>query len=174
MWLLVQVIHGQKLMQLKTHFVNSDIVKELLDTLNFFEDMMPEINTAVSPNVCSENAYHTGNILSHDNCTHFKNKLKKYIKHQGKNLDLFHIHLIHFYDLGYERAHDHKKTEDYSFVLYLQDSEDGHTCFEIDNKVVKVKPEKGKLVFFPSDIWHWGEQSSGKKKIAVGALKCVD
>ena len=67
-----------------------------------------------------------------------------------------------------------KNTEDYSFVLYLQDSENGHTCFEIDNKIVKVKPEKGKLVFFPSDIWHWGEKSSGKKKIAVGALKCVD
>ena len=161
-------------MQLKTHFVDNDIVKELLETLDFFEEYMPEINNAVSPSVCSENAYHTGNIFSFDNCLHFKNKLKKYTKYKGKNLDLFHIHLIHFYDLGYERAHDHKNTEDYSFVLYLQDSENGHTCFEIDDKIVKVKPEKGKLVFFPSDIWHWGEKSSGKKKIAVGALKCVD
>jgi len=55
--------------------------------------------------------------------------------------------------------------------LYLQNSEDGHTCFQINDNIIKIKPEKNKLIFFPSNIWHWGEASSGNKKLAVGALK---
>lgn len=147
-------------------------VDKFLETLEYFKKYRPDLNVATTGEVCSVNAYHSGNIFNFKTCLELKKEVEHLIPYKEKT-DLFHIHLLHFFDKGYEKPHDHKKTEDYSFVAYLEDSEDGNTCFQMKDEVVKIKPEKGKIVFFPSDIWHWGEPSSGNKKLAVGALKIV-
>jgi len=65
-------------------------------------------------------------------------------------------------------------TEQYSFVLYLNDS-DGDTVFESPiNK--NITPKKGRLVVFSSDIMHFGLQTFKNKKVLVGAInrkKCI-
>ena len=73
---------------------------------------------------------------------------------------------------GYQTSniveHDHKKTEKYSFILYLNNS-DGDTVFkEPVNK--KITPKLGKLIFFDSDISHRAEISNEGKQVLVGAI----
>tara|TARA_E500000305_G_C3850758_1_gene156022 strand:- start:4 stop:501 length:498 start_codon:yes stop_codon:yes gene_type:complete len=152
--------------------LSEETVNKFLETLEYFKLLRPDLNMATTGDVCSINAYHTGNIFKFKTCLELKKEIEPVIPYEEK-LDLFHIHLLHFFNKGFEKPHDHQKTEDYSFIAYLQDSEDGNTCFQMDDEVIKIKPEKGKIVFFPSSIWHWGEPSSGNKKLAVGALKIV-
>ncbi len=142
---------------------------KFIKLLEFYKKELPDLDQTKN-NVHTKNGFHTGNILQFEKFKKYAKLIEPHIPYLQK-LDLFHIHLIHFYNKGYEGAHDHAKTEDFSFIAYLQDSEDGYTCLKINNNVIKIKPEKGKLIFFPSNIWHWGEPSSGNKKIAVGALK---
>tara|TARA_R100000149_G_C5750524_1_gene60204 strand:- start:59 stop:502 length:444 start_codon:yes stop_codon:yes gene_type:complete len=82
---------------------------------------------------------------------------------------LFHLHFINYEKGGYQEPHNHVNTEKYSFILYLNDS-DGDTIFLINNKKIAVKPQKGKLVVFSSDIMHYALKSFKNKKILVGAI----
>ena len=81
-----------------------------------------------------------------------------------------HIHLIQYYKGGLQNAHDHFATEDYSFILYLNDA-DGDTKFHVRDEIINSRPEKGKLLIFDSFIWHSGEVSNEGKRVAVGALR---
>jgi hypothetical protein len=156
------------LLQVLENKIEENIVDKFLHTLDVFKDLRPDLNRSLLPNHSCVNGYHTGNILKFNFTVKMVNEILDKIPY-GDTV-LHHVHLIHFYESGYEKAHDHKQTEDFSFILYLSNSEDGHTCFKLKEELYKVKPEKGKIIFFPSDIWHWGEPSSGNKKIAVGAL----
>ena len=143
---------------------------KFLKLLEYYKKELPDYDQTKIKKVHTINGFHTGNILQFEKFKKYGELIKPHIPYNQK-LNLFHIHLLHFYDKGYEGAHDHQNTEDFSFILYLQNSEDGHTCFQINDNIIKIKPEKNKLIFFPSNIWHWGEASSGNKKLAVGALK---
>tara|TARA_R100001460_G_scaffold15504_2_gene34165 strand:+ start:1668 stop:2141 length:474 start_codon:yes stop_codon:yes gene_type:complete len=151
--------------------IADNTVDKFLQTLEMFKNLRPDLNSSLRSDSCCINGYHTGNILNfkstHEVCGEILNKIPY------EDCILHHVHLIHFYQSGYEEAHDHKNTEDFSFILYLSDSEDGNTCFKFGKDIYKVKPERGKIIFFASDIWHWGEPSSGNKKIAVGALSKI-
>jgi len=139
--------------------ISDEIVDNLLITLETFK----EKNISVS-DTCTKNGFQTPNILNYD----APQELAKLIMNKiGKNLDLFHIHLIEYYNQGEQLPHDHKDTEDYSFILYLNDS-DGNTVLE---NIGEISPKKGKLIFFKSDILHFAKPSLQQKKIAVGALK---
>jgi len=87
---------------------------------------------------------------------------------------LFHLHFINYKPGGSQNRHHHLMTEQYSFVLYLNDS-DGDTVFESPiNK--NITPKKGRLVVFSSDIMHFGLQTFKNKKVLVGAInrkKCI-
>jgi len=142
--------------------ISDEIVNNLLATLEVFK----EKNISVS-DTCTKKGFQTSNILDYE----VPKELSKLImKEIDKDLNLFHIHLIEYHNQGEQLPHDHKETEDYSFILYLNDS-DGNTVFK---NIGEISPKKGKLVFFKSDIWHFGRPSSQQKKIAVGALKSVD
>ena len=149
--------------------VSDQVVDNFLYILEIYKQMREDLNQAVEDRTCSINAYQTPNILYFNVFRDAAQLLLPYIPYDFK-LELFHIHLINYYNGGYQKAHDHKKTEDFSFILYLSDSNDGHTFFD---KNIKIKPERGKIIFFESDILHWAEANSGDKKLAVGALKKV-
>lgn len=82
------------------------------------------------------------------------------------------FHMISYNHQGYQQKHDHKDTEDYSYILYLNScTTGGETFFEMPNeKIVCVTPVKNKLIFFPSHFTHWGGRVVDSKKVAVGAL----
>lgn len=151
--------------------VADQVVDNFLYILEIYKNMRPDLNQAVEGKTCSNNAYQTPNILEYEVFRDAAELILPYIPYDF-NLNLFHIHLISYFNSGHQNPHDHQLTEDLSFILYLSDSKDGHTCFFKEN-TIKIKPEKGKILFFPSDIWHWGEANSGDKKIAVGALKRI-
>lgn len=101
-----------------------------------------------------------------------QNEIKEVLNYLPiKDLKYRWFHMIHYKDHGYQEAHDHSKTEDYSYILYLTDcNEGGETLFINGEESVAIKPEKNKLVFFPSNLWHKGNATIDNKKVAVGAL----
>ena len=140
--------------------VSDSLVNKLLETLEIFK----ENNLKSHDTTLTKKGFQTHNIFELKTTIELKDEIMKVIK---KDLDLFHVHLIEYEHQGEQEPHDHKNSEDYSFILYLNDS-DGNTVFEDWGE---IKPEKGKLVFFDSDIIHFGKPSIKGKKIAVGALK---
>ena len=143
-------------------FVEDEIVDDFLTTLDLFKEKDLKVE-----NTYTVNGFQSVNILALASTKELSSRLLKYI---DKKLQLFHIHLIDYDEDGQQDTHDHKETEDYSFILYLNDS-DGNTVFE---DVCEVSPKKGKLVLFKSDVRHYGKPTNTNKKVAVGALKSID
>ena len=147
---------------LEIFFVDDEIVNDFLTTLDLFKE-----KNLKSEDTCTINGFQTVNILALKTTRYLSSRLLEYI---DKKLQLFHVHLIDYDKNGQQDTHDHKDTEDYSFILYLNDS-NGNTIFE---NVCEVTPKKGKLVLFKSDIKHYGKPTTTNKKVAVGALKSID
>ena len=147
---------------LEIFFVDDEIVNDFLTTLDLFKE-----KNLKSEDTCTINGFQTVNIVALKTTRYLSSRLLEYI---DKKLQLFHIHLIDYDENGQQDTHDHKETEDYSFILYLNDS-DGNTVFE---DVCEVSPKKGKLVLFKSDVRHYGKPTNTNKKVAVGALKSID
>jgi hypothetical protein len=84
-----------------------------------------------------------------------------------------HIHLIHYDTNGYQLPHDHSETEDFSFIVYLNDS-DQKTAFYRDGVYMYITPERGKGIVFDSKLLHWSLPGTIEKKVAVGAVDFVD
>jgi hypothetical protein len=141
--------------------ISNKVVDELLITLDLFKQSKISVS-----NTCTKNGFQTDNILKYETPREIAQLIMKEI---GKDLNLFHMHLIEYYNQGEQLPHNHKNTEDYSFVLYLNDS-DGNTVFD---NIGEISPKKGKLIFFKSNLMHSGKPSFQGKKIAVGALKSV-
>jgi hypothetical protein len=140
--------------------ISDKLVNMFVEKLQIFKNA----NLSCKDQTFTENGFQTDNILNYEHSRELADKLLREI---NKNLDLFHIHLIEYFTNGHQSGHNHKTTEDYSFILYLNDS-DGNTVFK---ELSEIKPQKGKLIFFKSDLWHYGRPSTMNKKVAVGALK---
>ncbi len=65
--------------------------------------------------------------------------------------------------------HSHKHNEDFSFILYLNDCDDGHTVLHLESQY-RIKPQKGTVLLFSSSIPHSSEYSKSKQ-VFVGGLK---
>ena len=138
--------------------ISSSVIEEInrLITSNIFEDR--------SEKTCTHHGFQTPNIVNLFN----ENLLKRILPIKNYYKEVFHIHYISYLSGGYQEEHNHEKTEKYSFILYLNDS-DGKNFFKTPiNK--KITPEEGKLIFFNSNIPHGGEKSFKGKKILVGAV----
>ena len=138
--------------------IPSRVIKEinLLITSNKFKD--------VSEKTYTQSGYQTPNIIN----SFSENLLKKILPIKNYYKEIFHIHYIDYLSGGYQDEHHHEKTEKYSFILYLNNS-DGKTFFKKPiNK--KISPKKGKLIFFDSNVLHGGERSFKGKRVLVGAV----
>jgi hypothetical protein len=112
----------------------------------------------------TKNGYQSNNIVKLFNT----NILKKIVPINELYKKIFHIHYIRYNKGGYQEEHLHKP-DDYSFILYLNNS-DGDTVIKHPiNK--KFTPKKGKIVVFNGKILHYAEPSFKNKKILVGAMK---
>ena len=140
--------------------IQKDITEEFIKILNEFKSLKLDVSFGTA----TKNGFQTPNILSYNKYKKLKNVMQNIMP---KKYDLFHIHLIEYFKNGYQKGHNHKNTEKYSFILYLNDCDTGHTVFNND---IKIKPEKNKLVLFDSDIWHYGEVCLTNKQVAVGAM----
>ena len=132
-----------KKINIETYKLDDKITKKFIKALN---ELKKEKN--VAKDTCTILGFQSENIL-------------KYSKY---------LHLIDYEKNGYQLEHDHKKTEDYSCILYLNNCNTGHTVFESS---LKIKPEKNKLIVFKSDLKHYGETCLSNKKVAVGAMSYI-
>ena len=113
---------------------------------------------------CTKNGYQTNNIVN----LFSHGLLKKIVPINELHKKIFHIHYIQYSKGGYQTEHLHKP-DDYSFILYLSNS-DGDTVLKNPvNK--KFTPKKGKVIVFSGQIFHYAEPSYKGKKILVGAIK---
>ena len=145
--------------------ISDGIVNNYLEFLDIFKEAKYE-----ATDVTTRNGFQTKNILTYQSAKDLTKELLSEIGNITNGLDCFHIHLIEYFKQGHQEAHNHKRTEDFSFILYLNDA-DGNTVFE---NIGEIGPKKGKLIYFKSDLMHWSKQSIRNKKIAVGALKTID
>ena len=122
---------------------------------------------SVKEETCTVKGFQTNNIINL-----FKTDLlEKILPEEDFYKKIFHLHYINYNLNGYQKEHNHIRTEKYSFILYLNNA-DGNTIFEEPIKK-SISPELGKLIFFSSNIWHRSEISTNGKKVLVGAVDKV-
>ena len=127
---------------------------------------LPSI-TVKMPHNCTKKGYQTSNIIEYVNDSYKKDLTKRYFDIK----DLVYMHCIHYYPNGYNHLHDHKLSEKYSFIAYLNDA-DGDTLIHLkNNKKYRITPKKGKIIYFPAHLPHEGLLTTGNKRVAVGALQ---
>ena len=116
----------------------------------------------VSMYTSTQNGYQTDNIINL-----FDREILKEIE---PDREIFHIHYIKYNKGGFQLAHNHHKTENYSFIIYLNNSDGPTYLMDPINK--KIYPETGKTIVFDARILHYGEKCKNQeKKILVGAIK---
>jgi hypothetical protein len=149
-------------------YIDETITEKLVSTLDKLVDNKLTIEHNSSS---SQEAHQTNNLANYAPLQPILRDILNHIEFE-KPLLYRWFHMISYDHQGYQLKHDHADTEDYSFILYLTTcSNGGETAFEIgNNEVLKIKPIKNKLIFFPSYYVHWGESTKDKKKVAVGAL----
>lgn len=129
-------------------------------------------NEWIHPNSCTVKGFTTNNLLKKQEYNDIFNKLLLYLPEQYQNLKYCWFHMIDYEINGKQKVHNHSETEDYSFIVYLTTcKQGGETVFYLDpTKKLSFLPVKGKMIFFPSFLDHFGDEVIDKKKIAVGAL----
>ena len=143
------------------------IITDRLSSILF--DLESNNKGSPSNSTCTVNGFQTENLCYEPYIQKDLEKLLEYIP--NKDLKYKWFHMINYKNHGYQSVHNHSKTEDYSYILYLTDcNEGGETLFTNGKESVAVKPEKNKLVFFPANLWHKGNATIDNKKVAVGAL----
>ena len=117
----------------------------------------------------TKNAFQTNNIMNDASIEDILHKILSYLPYPN-DYQYKWFHMIDYEQGGLQEAHDHARTEDYSYILYLSScNHGGETCFML-NQEIQIKPKKNTLIFFPSSILHWGKATIDHKKVAVGAL----
>ena len=160
------------LSQIQTDTISISSVNNFLDNLDKAKNYSPASNT------CTRNGFQTHNIISSIHISALEeiyNKVQAYLKTVIKNCIYYefyidYMHLIHYNNGGWQVGHTHSEYEDYSFILYLNDS-DGDTVIYEGKDIIRITPERGKIVFFDSNYYHESSICSKEKKVAVGSIK---
>lgn len=145
--------------------ISKNVLKDLkktIESINLEKEKLLEIT-------CTKNGYQSRNIFSFFK----KSLLKKAINYKDFHKHVFHIHYIEYGKGGYQELHSHETTEEFSFIIYLNNA-DGNTFFHGVLKgrpaAVVAKPEEGKIVIFSSHYGHEAKVSNKNKKVLVGAI----
>jgi hypothetical protein len=89
------------------------------------------------------------------------------------DIRFLYSHLIEYMQEGKQELHCHVDKEDFGFILYLNDCPDGGTVFYSNHpheSPLEILPKQGKLVIFPSYLYHEGLETNNNKKVLVGAI----
>lgn len=115
----------------------------------------------------------TLNLLDFTLPDKFYNYTGELLKKSENVLNLpFNYHYIHMVDYtngGIMKKHSHNHNEDYSFIMYLNDCNDGCTVLHLGCEH-RIQPRKGTVLLFSSSIPHSSEYSKSKQ-VFVGGLK---
>ena len=142
--------------------VTDNLIRKL-DELKNKNDGMPCDFT------CTKNGFQTNNLFNDVSIKDTLHKILTYLPYPN-DYQYRWFHMIDYEQGGSQEAHDHARTEDYSYVLYLSScNHGGETCFQLQHEL-QIKPKKNTIIFFPSTILHWGRATIDHKKVAVGAL----
>ena len=160
------------LSQVHTDVISETSVDNLHKVLNETKNY-PSVNTS-----CTRNGFQSYNIISRvpSSVLHeIYNKTQKYLDFVVKSCVYYefyidHMHLIHYNSGGWQEGHTHSSLEDYSFILYLNNS-DGNTVIYEGKDIVHITPERGKIIFFNSHFYHESSMCVNEKKIAVGSIR---
>ena len=158
-------------MKIKKFEVNEEVVEYFLLLLKVCM-ARPEVidpkQSSLSPS-CSA----TLNLLDFKLSDKFYNYtgrlLKKSEEILGSVLKYHYMHMGDYTNGGIMSEHSHKHNEDYSFILYLNDCDDGATVLHLKDQY-RIKPTKGTVLLFSSSIPHSSEYSKSKQ-VFVGGLK---
>jgi hypothetical protein len=141
--------------------IQSEVLSYCIDLFEFLKKQ----NIKAKHLTATVNGFQTDNVVNF-----FTDEIKFKILNNYNLLRIIkHVHFIEYFNGGFQKEHNHKKTEKDSFILYLNDS-DGETVFKFNSEETGIKPEKGKIIFFDSEIFHYALPSFLNKKIMVGAL----
>jgi hypothetical protein len=152
------------------------------DIIEYFDQFLTEYPSKsfidISP-ICTEKGEQTPNVITQVD-PNIVSKIKDtylfpavdYIKpwYILEDIEVDSIHLINYLSEGRQLIHNHEDWEDYSWIIYLKDS-DGDTIFYTYPETVRIKPERGKIVIWKSYIDHEGLESLENKRIVVGSIK---
>ncbi len=134
----------------------------------------------ITEETCTQGGIQTRNIVDKINPELFSNELKHHIEeymyqHYDNNIQykccVDHVHIIDYEAGGSQRIHDHRITEDHSFIIFMNNS-DGKTRIFLDEPC-DVESEYGKLIIFNAAHLHEGLPCSNKRVIAVGAIRFI-
>lgn len=151
---------------IKEFLINEKITNYLLFVL---EQLKINNIGEIYNSTCTINGFQTNNIFDVPCMQNTLNNILSYLPEN--NLKYTWFHMIDYDKNGFQKKHSHEQTEDFSFILYLTDCKNGgETIFETIKGNIEIKPQKNKLIFFPSNLWHLGNPTIDNKKVAVGAL----
>jgi hypothetical protein len=152
--------------------LENDTSDIFIDWLNHFKKYSDTFRDRTN-HCLSPNCFATKNLLEVvEDCkfSYYLNiLLENCQKHISEPVKYFYVHMIDYCNGGDMLIHKHDHNEDYSFIFYLNDCDDGFTSLYLDSPL-RVKPEKGKILIFSSDVYH-SATFSKNKKILVGGLK---
>jgi hypothetical protein len=153
-------------------FIDDDISGYFIKWLTHFQEY-PHFYQDRTNHCLSPNCFATKNILEvvkdkemEENLNFLKNLCQEYI---SDPIEYFYVHMIDYKNGGDMLIHKHDHNEDYSFILYLNDCDDGYTTLYLENPI-RIQPERSKILVFSSDVYH-SAMFSKEKKILVGGLK---
>ena len=147
----------------KQFYYETKIYNNIIDNINNIIDNNSIKDRIETNEHSTDNGFQTHNIID----LFSENLLKEIMPINNLYKDIFHIHYISYNKGGFQKTHNHIRTEELSFILYLNDS-DGNTVFS--DILKEVIPSKGKLIVFSSNLMHYSKPSYKNKKIIVGAI----
>ena len=142
----------------------------VVDYFNQFLDQLIKDGYKCETPVKTRNGYQVGEILDKVNDSYKKGLLKDHF-----DIDRLHyMHMIHYYNEGYQKIHSHVHSEEFSFLMFLNDCDGDTVFFFEDGQFINVTPECGKIVYFSGNLAHEGRKSSGGKRVVVGGIDKID
>ena len=172
---------------LKTFQVESRITDFLNRKFEEYQKVFPPLDMYYPDNSFKGEGYQTGNLLEWED-EEYDNFKRNELLNLTINLfeidtpfriQCFYNHMMEYGKGTSMVKHTHTHNEDFVMFIYLNDCDDGHTAFYLNDDepeykertTVMVKPTKNTGVFFHAGIPHEGFPTYENKKIFVMGIR---